>query len=94
MATLTITRLGGLAGFGMGPNIKSEGQVEFSDLSADDQAKIEKLFEGGSVPPAKNTNDVFNYRITRQKDGRSQTIQVPESLVPAALVSSVKDPFR
>jgi hypothetical protein len=47
-----------------------------------------------SVPPVRNTNDVFNYRITRQKDGRSQTIQVPESLVPAALISSVKDSFR
>jgi hypothetical protein len=90
---VTIERLGGLAGFG-GPNLKSEGQIESSDLSADDQAKVEKLFEGGNVPPVKNTNDVYNYRITRQKDGRSQTIQVPESLVPAALISSVKDSFR
>ncbi len=93
MSKLTIERLGGLAGFG-GPNIKSEGQLDFSDLSPDDQAKVEKLFEGGSIPPVKNTNDVFNYRVTRQKDGRSQTIQVPESLVPAALISSVKDSFR
>lgn len=90
---LTIERLGGLAGFG-GPNIKSEGQLNSSDLSPADQAKVEKLFEGGSVPPVKNTNDVFNYRITRQKDGRSQTIQVPESLVPAALASSVKDTLK
>jgi hypothetical protein len=90
---VTIERLGGMGGFG-GPNIKSEGQIESSDLSADDQAKVEKLFEGGSIPPVKNTNDVFNYRITRQKDGRSQTIEVPESLVPAALISSVKDSFR
>jgi hypothetical protein len=93
VSKLTIERLGGIAGFG-GPNIKSEGQLDFSDLSPDDQAKVEKLFEGGSVPPVKNTIDVFNYRITRQKDGRSETIQVPESLVPAALISSVKDSFR
>jgi hypothetical protein len=94
MTKLTITKLGGFAGFGLGPNLVSEGQLDSSDLSPDDQVKVEKLFEGGSVPPVKNTNDVFNYRITRQKDGRSQTIQVPESLVPAALISSVKDSFR
>ena len=70
---------------------QERGRGRVSDLSPEDQAKVEKLFEGGSVPPAKNTNHVFNYRITRQKDGRSQTIQVPESLVPAALVSRVKD---
>ena len=57
MSKLTIERLGGLLGFG-GPNLKSEGQLDFSDLSPDDQAKVEKLFEGGSVPPVKNTNDV------------------------------------
>ena len=94
MPKLSIERLGGLAGFGVSPNIKSEGEVDSSDLSPEDQAKVEKLFESGSVPPAKNTNDVFSYRITRQKDGRSQTIQVPESLVPAALASSVKDTLR
>ncbi len=93
MSRLTIERLGGVGGFG-GPNIKSEGQLDSSDLSPDDQAKVEKLFEGGSVPPVTNTNDVFNYRITRQKNGRSQTIQVPESLVPAVLVSSVKDSLK
>jgi hypothetical protein len=93
VSKLVIERLGGIASFG-GPNIKSEGQLDSSDLSPEDQAKVEKLFEGGSVPPVKNTGDVFNYRITRQKDGRSQTIEVPESLVPTALISSVKDSFR
>jgi hypothetical protein len=93
VSKLVIERLGGLGGFG-GPNLKSEGQIESSDLSADDIARVEKLFEGGSIPPVKNTGDVFNYRITRQKDGRSQTIEVPESLVPTALTSSVKDSFR
>ena len=82
-----------MASFGSS-NLRSEGQLEASDLSPEDQAKVEKLFEGGSVPPVKNTNDVFSYRITREKDGHSQTIEVPESLVPAALASSVKDSFR
>jgi len=93
LGKLTIERLGGFAGFG-GSHLKSEGQLVFSDLPPDDQAKVEKLFESGSKPPVKNTNDVFNYRITREKDGRSQTIEVPESLVPAALISSVKDTLK
>jgi hypothetical protein len=94
MTKLTITRLGGLAGFGVGPNIKSEGLLDFTELLPDDQAKVEKLFEGGSVPPLKNTNDVFNYRITRQKDGRTQSIEVPESLIPDKLRASVKDTLK
>ena len=64
--------IGRIGGVRHGLNIKSEGQVEFSDLSADDQAKIEKLFEGGSVPPVKNTNDVFNYRITTKRMGAAR----------------------
>ena len=93
MGKLTIERLGGVAGFG-GPHLKSEGQLAVADLSPDDRAKVEKLFESGSKPPVKNTNDVFNYRITRQKDGRSQIIEVPESVVPTALISSVKDTLK
>ena len=93
MGKLTIERLGGFAGFG-GPHLKSEGQLALADLSPDDRAKVEKLFEIGSKPPVKKTNDVFNYRITLQNDGRSQTVEVPESLVPAALISSVKDTLK
>jgi hypothetical protein len=93
MGILTIERLGGLAGFG-GPHLKSEGQLAFADLLPDDQAKVEKLFAGGSKPAVRNTNDVFNYRITRQKDGRPQSIEVPESLVPESLRASVKDTLK
>jgi len=93
MGMLTIERLGGLAAFG-GPHLKSEGQLAFADLPPDDQAKVEKLFDGGSKPAVRNTNDVFNYRITRQKGGCSQSIEVPESLVPEALRSSVKDTLK
>ena len=93
MGKLTIERVGGVAGFG-GPHLKSEGQLAVTDLSPGDRAKVEKLFEIGSKPPVKNTNDVFNYRITLQKDGRSQTIEVPDSLVPTALISSVKDTLK
>ena len=93
MGMLTIERLGGLAGFG-GPNLKSEGRLALADLSPGDRAKVEQLFAGGSKPAVRNTNDVFNYRITRQTDGRSQTIEVPESLVPESLRSSVKDTLR
>jgi hypothetical protein len=88
---LKIERLGGLAGFG-GPNLKSEGQHAFDALAPDDQAKVEHLFSGASTgsPGA----DGFRYRITREKDGRTQSVEVPEHLVPTALAASVKDAIR
>jgi hypothetical protein len=92
MGMLKIERLGGFAGFG-GPNLKSEGQHAFADLSLADQQSVEKLFAGGAKP-ASHAADMFNYRITRQKKGRSQSIEVPENLVPAPLIASVKDMLR
>lgn len=93
MDMLTIERRGGIAGFG-GPNLKSEGQLALADLSAADQERVKKLFAGGSKPPARNTGDMFRYRITLQSSAGSQTIEVPENLVPAALAASVKDVLR
>ena len=89
MGMLSIERIGG-PGFG-GPHLKSRGQHAFADLTAADQAKVEALFARGDVAPDAGTGDVFQYRITRQADGGAKTIQVPERLVPQALVASVKD---
>ena len=93
MGMLTIERLGGLAGFG-GANLKSEGQLDFADLSSADQATIERLFEGAGKARPGNTADAFRYRITRLKNGRRQSIEAPESGVPQSLIASVKDTLR
>lgn len=93
MSILTIERRGGLAGFG-GVNLKSEGRIALADLVQADQARVEELFRQGSKPTPRNTNDAFTYRITLDRGGRKQTIEVPESDVPGALAASVRDTLR
>jgi hypothetical protein len=90
MGLLKIERVGGLAGFG-GPHLKSRGEVDFAKLPATDQARIEKLFAGGSKPAPTGTGDMFRYRITRTLPGGEQTIEVPSDMIPAMLVNSVHD---
>lgn len=90
MGTLKIERIGGLGGFG-GPHLKSRGEYAVADLSKTDQAIVEKLFDGGSKAPTPGSADMFRYRITRPTPKGAQTIEVPESLVPAPLANSVKD---
>jgi len=44
---------------------------------------------GAAVTP--QMRDGFRYRISRQTKTGAETIEVPESMVPAALLSGVKD---
>jgi len=90
---LEIERLGGLAGFG-GPNarVRSRGHVQVSTLTHDDQRILETLFSNprvGSPQP-----DEFRYKLTRRTDKGSQTVEVPESAVPLAVRSAVKDELQ
>jgi len=95
MATWQIERLGGLANFG-GPRsrIRSVGKLESNDLSSSDQEALEALFR---KPPRKAPKrqgipaDGFRYRITRTTPEGSATIEIPESLAPAAVAACVKD---
>jgi hypothetical protein len=98
MDVVTIERLGGFAGFG-GPNLKSEGQISFSDLSPPDQAAVTGLFEPGrKTGPAKSPPaaipDAFHYRLTRVIDGRPRSVEAPEEAVPAPLLASIRDSIR
>ena len=93
MGTVKIEKTGGLAGFGLpGSKIKSSGETEISALSRADQAWVEALFQ---KPPrsqqAGNERDTHRYRITRTKNGRDQTVEVPEAQVPHALKACVTD---
>lgn len=92
---LTIERRGGIAGFG-GPHLKSRGQCDPKGLSSADRETMEQLFASGGrppagQPPAGGAPDMFTYRITRQKDGRQEAVDVPEPLVPEAVRTCVKD---
>ena len=92
MGTLKIERIGGLAGFGVpGSRIKSSGELSTSSLSAADQAAVEVLFQNPAGQKPGPERDAFRYRISRVKDGKEQTIEVPEAVVPQALRACVSD---
>jgi hypothetical protein len=92
MGTLKIERIGGLGGFGLpGSKVKSGGEAAMSALSADDRAAVEALFGKKRQQGPGQNRDSFSYRITRVVDGKNQTVEVPESAVPAALKACVSD---
>ncbi len=95
MDLLTIERIGGLGGFGLpGSRLRSHGKLPLSDLSAADKDVVDKLFEGGGSPPDSRNPHGFRYRITRQTASGPQTVEAPESEVPAILSSAVTDEFN
>jgi hypothetical protein len=92
MPILHVEKLGGLAGFGTSRSrIRSRGQIDSAALSAADQKAVDLLFQaGGGTAPAKGA-DYFRFRISRTTAAGIETVEVPESSVPAALASCVKD---
>jgi hypothetical protein len=92
MAILHVEKLGGLAGFGGSRSrIRSRGQIDTAQLSTADRKAIDSLFEsGGSSEPPQGA-DAFRFRISRTTPGGTETIEAPETSVPEALVSCVKD---
>jgi hypothetical protein len=91
MSTVKVEKIGGLAGYGLpGSKLKSSGETAISALSPADQAWIESSFE---KPPQEvgNERDTHRYRITRTENGRDQSVEVPEALVPHALKACVTD---
>lgn len=92
MGTLKIERSGGVAGFGPKSRVQSSGEVDVSALSADDQAKVESLFNNPELHQGSGLErDDLRYHITRMSKGKSQTIVVPKSVVPPAIRACVKD---
>jgi hypothetical protein len=94
MDQLDVERLGGFAGFGTpGSHLRSLGQIDGSKLSPEDRQAVETLFT--HPPPASAQKaDGFRYKLTRQTDKGSQSVEVPEEHVPMAVRSSVKDELR
>ena len=94
MGIVKIERIGGFGGVG-GPHLKSRGECSLADLSAADRAAVDALFasqgKAHAAPRNAQMRDGFSYRISRQTASGSKTVEVPESMVPAALVASVKD---
>jgi hypothetical protein len=94
MAILHVERIGGLANFGGARSrVRSHGKVDTSALSATEQKAVESLFKSQAGSEPVGTADGFRYRITRTTDGESETVVAPESDVPVAIASCVKDEF-
>ena len=91
MAILHVEKLGGLANFGGAKaRIRSRGQIDTAALSAADQKAVDSLFKKGGGPAPKGGDD-FRFRISRTTAAGTETVEAPESSIPAALASCVKD---
>lgn len=86
---LAIERIGG-PGFG-GPHLKSRGQVSVASLSPADRKAVDALFASGGKAANPKAPGQFRYRITRAGSKGPQTIEAPESAMPAALIAAVRD---
>ena len=94
MAILHVEKLGGLAGFGgTHARIRSCGQIHTGALSATDQQAVDSLFHTAGAPETSKVADGFRFRISRTTAAGTETVEAPESHVPAALASCVKDEF-
>ncbi len=94
MAILQIEKLGGLANFG-GANarIRSRGQLDTKALTKRDLLAVDSLFDSPSESKTPAVADGFRFRISRVTAAGTETVEVPESSVPATLASCVKDDF-
>lgn len=91
MAVIKVERIGGLANFGgPGARIRSHGQIHPATLSEADRYAVEKLFEKREKKPS-SARDMFSYRISRTTETGDETIEVPESALPASVIACVKD---
>jgi len=93
MTVLKVERVGGLGGFGgPGSHVRSRGEIDSAGLADADRERLEALFErGAAASPPSQVRDGFSYRITRETAQGSETIEVPESDVPATVAQSVRD---
>ena len=101
---LQIERFGGITGAGPDARFQSRGEVLISDLSPADQRAVNELFnetqleiprdlcKGGQKDrrPHKSIPDEPYYCITRG----GNTVRVPESAVPPALIETVPDALK
>ena len=94
MTVLHVERLGGLPGVGSPRSrLKSCGEIALSSLTQRDRATIEDLFRAPSAAYAAAVRDGFRYRISRDGGSGAESVEVPESAVPAAVAACVKDTF-
>ena len=86
MSDVTIEQMGGFIGPNSpGGHVRMRGSVAWSALSEADRATLDRLF---ATKTPVNAN--FYYRLTRQTDGRTETVDALPDQVPQALVARVQ----
>lgn len=94
MKILHVEKLGGLANFGGAhARIRSRGQIDTEALSTKELQAVESLFHRPGKSKSPVMPDSFRFRISRITATGTETVEVPESSVPAILASCVKDEF-
>lgn len=88
MTILHIERIGGLAGFGGAhARIRSQGQIDTSELSDTERQTVDSLFRNRGAPKKLEVADGFQFRITQG----AKTVVVSEAAVPAKIAACVRD---
>lgn len=94
---LVVERVGGLAGFGgAGARLRSRGHIALETLAPADRRAVECLFESpaaqpGAPQPDSPLRDGFRYRLSRACESGTQTVEVAEASLPAAVIGCVRD---
>jgi hypothetical protein len=92
MSKLKIERIGGLGGFGgANSHLRSSGEIDMNELSANDRKIVEDLFTFGAKKDPSHARDTFRYRISRMAAGGLQSIEVNEEHIPNAVKQCVRD---
>jgi len=87
MPEITIESIGGYVG--RGGAAPTRGRVAWSALSADDRAKIDKLFTAKAKVDAN-----MKYLLTRERDGRTETVEARLEDVPQKLLDSMQTTLK
>lgn len=84
MDRLKIERMRG----GINP-LKGRGEIDTARLSKQARKQLETLFRAETALEVMGNSPV--YRVTRVSDAGTQSIEIPEHLMPNGLVGVVKD---
>lgn len=92
MEVLQVERVGGIAGMGgPGAHIRSRGQIALETLSKADRQSVLSLFTSRARAKPSPMRDGFSYRLSRTGASGTETVEVPEALLPPAVAACVKD---
>ena len=92
MSKLTIEKIGGYGGFGVGnSHLRSRGEIHIDELSNEDKKAVEELFRPHGKTKASLETDTFRYKISRVTSKGVESIEADEKKIPDAIKQCLKD---